>query len=237
MIPVKRELRFGIAILLAIQLLLGFAAIGLLSRIAPVIDQILQENDTSIEAAEKMLGVLALSRGGSSRSEDLDGEFFGALARARDNVTEEEEPDILDRVDRGYRGLQEGSEESLAATVEAVQELIGINRVAMRNTRDRASRLSEAGAWAAVLMALAGFAVGIVVAVRIQKRVVEPLDEIHAVVVSEKAGDRYRRCQYREAPPEVREIMSTLNELLDYRFSSGGQAPEPQPRSDGSIVG
>ncbi|HSF16253.1 MAG TPA: hypothetical protein VLK65_11945 [Vicinamibacteria bacterium] len=237
MIPVRRELRFGIAILLAIQILMGFAAIGLLSRMAPVIDQILQENVTSIEAAEEMLAVLALSRGGTTRSRDLDGQFFGALARARDNVTEEQEPEILDRVDRGYEGLQEGAEESLAATVAAVEELIRINRDATRNTRDSARRLSEAGAWAVVLMALAGFAVGIVVAVRIQKRVVEPLDEIHGVIVSEKAGDPYRRCQYREAPPEVREIMSTLNELLDYRFSTSGQAPEPQPRSDRSIVG
>lgn len=218
MTSLKRELRVGIGILLITQMVMAFAAIGLLSRMAPAIDRILQENVYSIEAAEEMLVVLALSRDGVGLR-DLDGRFFGALERARDNITEDEEREILDRVEEGYRSFEAGEAESLAPTLAAVQELVRINREAMRRTRDRASRLSEAGAWAEVLAAILGFAAGLVVAVRIQRRVVEPLDEIYAVTKSCGEGDPFRRCQFREAPGELREMMTMLNELLDDRFS------------------
>ena len=165
MIHVKRELRLGIGVLLATQLLMAFAAIGLLSRMAPVIDRILQENVTSIQAAEDMLVVLALSRGESLHTRGLDGQFFGALTRARDALSEDAESEILGAVERGYRSLGPGAEDSLPGTLNAVQEFVRINRDAMHRTRDRASRLSEAGAWAAVLMALIGFAAGLVVAI------------------------------------------------------------------------
>jgi methyl-accepting chemotaxis protein len=219
MTALKRELRIGIGILVATQMVLAFTAIGLLSRMAPAIDRILQENVLSIEAAEEMLVVLALSREGVGHR-DLDGQFFGALERARDNITEREEREILDRVEDGYRRFEEGSTSALAPTIQAVQRLVRTNREAMRRTRDQASRLSEAGAWAAVLAAIFGFAAGIIVVVRIQRRVVEPMDEIYAVTKSCSEGDSFRRCQLRDAPGEVREIMATLNDLLDHRFAA-----------------
>lgn len=228
MIGLKHELRIGIGVLVATLMVMAFTAIGLLSRMAPAIDRILEENVLSIEAAEEMLVVLTLSREGTGHR-DLDGRFFGALERARDNITEEEEREILDRVESGYRRFGEGATSALAPTVQAVQQLVRTNRAAMLTTRDRARRLSEAGAWAAVLIAIFGFAAGIVVVVRVQRRVVEPIDEIYAVTRSCVAGDPFRRCQPREAPGEVREIMTTLNTLLDHRFAldvSSERAPD-----------
>lgn len=226
MIAVKRELRLGIGVLLASQMLVAFAAIGLLSRMAPAIDRILQENVVSIEAAEEMLAVLSRSRGQDATSRDLEGRFFGAIARARDNITESAEPAILDAIEDGYRALIRGDDRALVPAVEAVQRLVAINRQAMRRTRDSASRLSEAGAWAAVLLAILGFAAGMIVIIRVQRQVVEPLDEIYAVLRSCSEGDPFRRCQYRNAPTEVREMMTVMNELLDHRLSGEAASAE-----------
>lgn len=226
MIAVKRELRFGIGLLLASQLVMALGAIGLLSRLVPAIDRILQENVTSIEAAERMLVFLALREEG----EELDRDFHEALERAKANVTEKAETPILERIELGAAELVAGDSLAYEPTVDALQELVAVNRDAMRETRDRASRLSEAGAWAAVLLAMLVFSAGVVIAIRVQRRIVEPLEEIFAVSRSLEAGDPFRRCQFRDAPGELRQLMVTLNELLDERYSierNREQTPSP----------
>ena len=215
MIAVKRELRFGIGLLLASQLVMALGAIGLLSRLVPAIDRILQENVYSIESAERMLVVLALREEG----EELDRDFHEALTSATANVTEPAEEALLQRIALGATELVAGDSLAYEPTVGALQELVAVNRAAMRRTRDRASRLSEAGAWAAVLLAMLVFSAGAVIAIRVQRRIVEPLEEIFAVARAVGEGDPYRRCQFRDAPPELRQLMTTVNELLDERFS------------------
>lgn len=233
MTEMKRDLLLGIGVLVAAQILLAFGAIGLLLRIQPVIDRILHENIYSIEAAEEMLLVLALTpeKGGADR--ELEGRFFGALARARDNVTLSEKPEILNRIEEGFRDSIGGGALPRARLVAGIEELSAINRRAMRQTRDQASRLSEAGAWAAVLMAVLGFAVGVVVLIRVDRRIAEPLDEIDAVLRAYRGGDAYRRCQFRDAPPELRELMGTVNDLLDRR-ASGGE-PREAPSAEAGL--
>lgn len=214
MIAVKRELRLGISFLLLLQIVISFVAIGLLSRLSPAIDRILQENVYSIESAERMLTALARHREG----EPLDPAFHDGLESARANITEHEEIEILDRIERESTALVAGDMPAYERTIAALQELINENREAMRHTRDSASRLSVAGAWAAVLLAMLAFASGVVIAFRIERRIVEPLDEVFAVVKANDEGDPYRRCQLREARGELREVMEALNELLDERL-------------------
>lgn len=214
MIAVKRELRLGIAFLLGLQVVISFVAIGLLSRLSPAIDRILQENVYSIESAEQMLQALARHREG----EPLDPAFGDALGRARANITEPGEREILDRIESESAALVAGDMPAYERTFTALEELIRENRAAMLATRDSARRLSVAGAWAAVLLAMLAFASGVVIAFRIERRIVEPLDEVFAVIKANDAGDAYRRCQLREAPGELREVMEALNELLDERL-------------------
>ena len=56
---IRDEIRLGVGTLLLVQILLMFAAVGLLSRMTPAIDQILEDNERSIHAVERMLVVLA----------------------------------------------------------------------------------------------------------------------------------------------------------------------------------
>jgi hypothetical protein len=215
MTSVKRELQLGIGILIVTQVLLAFGAIGLLSRMAPAIDRILQENVYSIQAAEDMMVAVALSADEGVEDRDLEGRFFGALERARSNVTLSEEPAILDRIEGGYRRLLADPSNSRESTIRALEELVAMNRGAMQETRDRASRLSEAGAWSVVLMAIFGFAAAVVVVIRTRRNIVEPLSEVHSVLLAHDEGDVFRRCQFRDSSAEVRELMVTVNDLLD----------------------
>jgi hypothetical protein len=221
---VKRELQLGIGVLTLTMVLLAFGSIGLLSRMAPAIDQILKENMYSIQAAEDMMVAVALSVGDAAADREIEGRFFGALERARSNVTLIEEPAVLDEIEEGYRRLLADPSASRQPILRALEELVAMNRQAMQETRDRASRLSEAGAWSMVLMAIFGFTAAVIVVIRTRRNVVEPLSEIQSVLTAHDEGDVFRRCQFKDASSEVRELMVTVNDLLDRVLA---HRPEP----------
>ena len=220
MIAVRRELQLGLGALMFFQIVLCFGAIALFSRMAPAIERILEENVYSIEAAEEMLAVLALSGNGPA-GEALRQRFENALQAARDNVTVEEETSVLREIERDGLRVLNGDRTALAGAVNSLRRLVQINREAMRRTHQEAQRLGTAGAWAVVLLAMAAFAVSVVVTQRVRSRILAPFDEIHAVLESAREGDAFRRCQLRDAPDELREVMRTINDLLDHRFPSG----------------
>jgi len=217
MIAVRRELQLGLGALMLFEVVLCFGAIALFSRMAPAIERILQENVYSIEAAEEMLVVLALTADGPA-GDDLRRRFQDALQAARDNTTEDEEVPVLNQIERNASRVLNGDRTALAATVEPLRRLVQINRDAMRRTHQEARRLGIAGAWAVVILAVAAFAVSFVVTQRVRSRILAPLDELQAVLRSTREGDSFRRCQLRDAPDELREAMRSINDLLDSRF-------------------
>ena len=85
----RREASVGIVAILVLQVLLALLAITLLTRMGPAIGWILQENVYSAEAVEAMLAELAAGQDEAA--------FDEGLAHAQANVTEAEEPAVLDR--------------------------------------------------------------------------------------------------------------------------------------------
>lgn len=218
----------GIGALVVIHLATAFGAIGLLVRMSPAVQDILAENVYSTEAAEDVMAALLLSAAG--RDGDNQKRFSDALARARANVTEEGEIQAIDDLERLGPGAFAGDSEAIVSAIAAVERLTMINREAMQLASDRALNLGVTGAWAAVSLALAGFMVSVLVVRRIIRGVVEPVEELESVVDASMHGDSFRRCQARTASREMRQVLDTVNELLDLAHrTADGQLDSGRP--------
>lgn len=206
------EARFGVGILLALQLATSAAGVVLLGRMSPAVDRILRENVYSTQAVEEMLAILA-----------LDGEadaFRSALDRARGNVTEPEEVTLLDALDAEAEAAVGGGAAREAA-VQHLVELGEINRQSMRRADAGAQSLGLAGAWAMTLLGFASFLANLLVFRRIKLRLLRPILEVDGVLAAARSGDPLRRCALDSTSAEGGRLMANLNWLLDRRTAPG----------------
>ncbi len=223
----RRELLLSIGVLVALNLLLAFGAIGLFTRMGPAIERILNENVKSIVAAEEILAQLADGREASPR---VRAQVEEALAVAERNVTEAEEPAVLEALRQVLPAALDGTPPARQQAAAAVRELIEINRAAMDRADARARGLGSAGAWAAVFIGALSFLLSVVVVSRLESRFIRPLSELHQVVLAARRGDKMRRCQLLDAPHEVVQVAEAVNELLDDRLARDGATTESPPR-------
>ena len=212
----RTELVLYTLLLASLNLLLSFGVIGLFARMGPAIEQILRENVASIDAAQSILAELAQAPG--ALSEDARGRTSAALQTIRANITEAEETPIINRLAFTLPNAALGDPAARLLTVEALRELIRINRDAMVAVDLRARRLGSAGAWAAVFIGTLSFALSLLILSLLRRRLVEPLLELHAVLSAARAGDRFRRCRPFDAPLELKQAAHSVNLLLDERL-------------------
>ncbi len=214
---IRRTLLIGIFGLVTLNILTAFGVVGLLMRMSPIIEDILKQNVQSLEAGENMLAIVALST--SEASAERITLFDAALRTAWENVTEVEERPVLSRVEAAKRAAFAGDPEARTELVGALRELAEINRRAMRSADEEAQRQGTAGAWFAVLVALLGVVFSTFMGRRLNRKLVEPLNQLLHVLQSYRAGDRHRRCTAAEVPPEFRMIFQSVNQLLDDEIS------------------
>jgi nitrogen fixation/metabolism regulation signal transduction histidine kinase len=210
----RQQFRVSLAILVGFQLITAFGAIGLLSRMTPAIAEILSENEYTIEAAHQMLLVL-VRQAFEPGAPEMQQQFREALERAKSNITEPGEPAVLEQLERLSTPALQGDPAALRATVESIRKLVGINRQAMRHAESEARRLGTAGAWAAVILAIAGLAASVLVSRRLAGRLLDPLGELYEVTEAARQGDKFRRCHQLGATAELGRLLESVNFLLD----------------------
>lgn len=211
---VRIELRLALAVLLVLELGTALAAVVLLGRMSPAIELILADNVASVEAAEDMLREIA--RAGAL--DERQARFEDALERARRNVTLEEEQPLVELVRRrGPAALAAApGEPAREEVIDAIHRLAALNRISMGEADERAKQLGFAGAWAATFLGLTSLLLALLLVRRLDRRIADPLDDLHEVVAAVARGDRHRRC-HSAGPPEIIAIGRGLNRLLDDR--------------------
>ena len=213
----ERPLRVLFAMVLLAQVGTALAGIALLERMTPAIGQILADNVASVRAVETMLAVLA-ARGTDDANGAVGAErrelFYDALAAAEGNVTEDAERATLARVRRDAADALGGDPSAHEDVVRDLVELADINQGAMHRADAEAIRLGSAGRWALAFFALLGLG-GSAMAIRWARRhLLAPLAEIAATLEAYRSGASHRRC-FLQRSDELREVLSTVNELLD----------------------
>lgn len=205
---------------MGLNLLMALGAIWIFMRMAPAIEIILYRNARSLHASEQMLSFLAMAD--DREGEDfiiLKDSFSESLRNAQNNITEEGEPLTLERIGENYKDAFQGDREARNRTVAAILQLGDINRSAMAEADRRARQLGNAGAWGIVFMATIVFFSGMLFIRSISKRLIQPLEEIHAVITAHRGGDRMRRCTGANLPKDIKIIFTGINEYLDKNAS------------------
>lgn len=223
-------IRLGAWLLIGLNLLMALGAMGILLRMAPAIAVIIDRNEKSLQACEDMLAALALSPG---MAVDEAGKiaFAEALARAQNNVTEAEEPLVLAEIAENRQAALQGDLQAREKTVAAIARLGRVNRSAMVAADNRARQLGQAGVWGVVFMALAIFTVGLILVRHLNRQVIRPLEEIHAVIAAQRNRECIRRCSGVDLPPEIRSMFTGINEILD-RCQTPLSGPHPTIGND-----
>ena len=210
----QRDFLISAGILVAVNLLLAFSAIGLFVRMSPVIDRILRENVGSLEAAQEMMSVLS-GAAGEPVSEGERMRFERALDLASTNVTEPAEAPVVLQITRTRERALGGDHEALDQVVNQLSALVRVNHQAMREVDAEARRLGNAGAWVAVFLAFFSFVLSLWVVRRLRRRVIAPMVDIYEALEAVRQGDLHRRCRPTDGPLEIQRLSSSINLLLD----------------------
>lgn len=217
---VRDELRGGIGLLLVLQFATAAAGIGLLGRTGPAIELILAENDTSLEAAEAALVVLATPAPPPSEGADpgaREAALAQAVARLRANITEDEETPMVRNLEADLAAAAQGVPAAVARVTAALAELTRINRASMRAADAAARRAATAGGWALTTLALFTVLLGLLLLRRFHRRLVVGLGELQAVSDAQLRGDPWRRVNAEGMATELEAVGRALNTLLDAR--------------------
>ncbi|HKI48284.1 MAG TPA: hypothetical protein VKA69_03090 [Desulfobacteria bacterium] len=212
---IAQSVRMGAWLLIGFNLLMALGSIWIFMRMAPAIEIIIERNERSLEACEEMLASLAMISRNTHTDVMLKATFESAFKRAQNNITEREEPAVLETIRTDFADAFLGDRTALQKTVSAIVLLGKINREAMIAEDQRAQQFGTAGAWGVVFMAVSVFFAGMLFKRRILRNLVTPLEEIQDVLAAHRNGDTLRRCTGPHLPEDVKRVYSGINELLD----------------------
>lgn len=229
----RREIRFGVGVVLVLEVFTLLVAVGLLSRMSPAITLILSENEYTIEAVQDMTTALIPDIG--TEQERLAA-FEDHLARASKNVTESEEAPLIETLERRYEDAVRGEREARREVLEALTELEAVNRASMREADAKAHRLGQTGAWVAALLGLLTAAASFFSVRRLERKIRGPVEEVSSTVIGVETGDVHRRCLVAgNAPAELRELGERINFLLEERSAKAKNSWEASAALDRAI--
>ena len=210
-----QAVRVGSWFLVGLNLLMAIGTLAIFTRMTPAIAIIIERNERTLKACEDMLAVMAVTGAGSPFSREQVLIFQTAFDRAKANITEPQEPEILKRMEPTLPPLFQGDAAVRREVVEAAVQLGNINRDAMTIADQRAQQLGRAGAWGVVFMALTAFLAGVIFIRKITRRVVKPLEEIHTVIIAHRNGETMRRCTGADLSQDVVAVFTGINDLFD----------------------
>lgn len=222
-----QEVGYGVGALLALQLVTALAAIGLLGRVGPAVEQVLVENVPSLASVEVMLEVLAEPTPDAAARD----RYLAALDAARQSVTEAQEPALITVLERSSGLALDGDPAARTQVVSVLGALADVNRASILRSDQAARRLAQTGVWAAVLLGFVSFAVGQLVYRRLRTRLEWPILEVDDALQSVRLGDIHRRCVKLSGPRELERIGHNLNWVLDRTLRAASVEQEERLRA------
>lgn len=243
----RRKILAGYVIVMVLAgVVLGMALLNIL-RLGEASNAILQENYRSILAAEEMLGALERQENASlqlvlgadpatlAQFSEAEQRFLVWLARAKDNITIDGEPEILARIERGYsdylyqlthlrqiasedhaQGLKLYDDElapKAAAVRTACKQLHELNRRTMEASSLRASQVARSAVASTTFVAVAVLVAGIAFSMWLAGLIVRPIAHLTEATEKVAAGD-YNVAISAESTDEVGRLAEKFNVMV-----------------------
>ncbi|MEK7399586.1 MAG: ATP-binding protein [Candidatus Poribacteria bacterium] len=208
----RKKLLIGYGMVLILMVVVFASAFVYLLRLGKASDAILSNNYKSILAANNMIGAierqdsavllifLGYNEQGLKQFSENEKNFLQWFGRARDNITEVGESDIITTIDNGYSAyLDEFSNlkylryadqkravllyhETILPQFKLVRDscerLRGINQDTMFNASNRARRISENAVLSMSIIGIVALSIGIAFSILLSNRIVKPVKQI-----------------------------------------------------------
>lgn len=250
----------SLVVISAVAAALGFHHLG--TRLSEVLEENFASVRWSVEMVEALerqdSALLAALLGDPDAAEALDESeraFLAALERARSNVTEERETEVIDRVDRGYAAYRESRTRLLAGPHErpleayeaetlprfdevkrAVVDLLEVNHAAMVRADEAARAAARRNAAAHGLVAAIALVSFVWLSRVLRRQLLARLGSLKAIAQAMAAGDRGRRADATRAD-ELGLLGEQLNELLDRQAELDGRTEARLAAASDVVIG
>ena len=235
----------GFILLVIILLVITFWSIRNFNQLSTSIDNIMEENYRSIQATENMIesierqdsAVLMLLGGQedtaveSFRSQEQ--EFFKWFARAEDNITIEEENDIISRlnelymqyldkidqlrtIDTGVRQEFYNTEyfEVFQANKETIRELRSVNQDTMVAAQRQANTRAGQARYSTILISVLGIILAAISSYILSRRILSPINQLKEGI-NRVAARNFNQKLPVNSKDEIGELTEEFNKMID----------------------
>ncbi len=210
----RDEVRVGLGVAIAFQIAMMVASVVLLGRMTPAVDALIDRNEASISAANRMLAALVIEEFDDAASAD----FESAFAEAAANITEDGETRTIEDIRRWRQAALRGDARARVELARSIAELSTLNSKGMRVAQDAFVETGVGGAWALMGLGALGLFLSFVISKRFGSRITEPVEEIRAVLEACGRGETRRRFHANATSLEFRQVGEVINKLIDEHF-------------------
>ena len=137
------------------------------------------------------------------------------LKDAKNNTTEPNEKEVIDKISGYYKSAFQGNEKMEEKAVNEIAELSKINRVAMEQAGIRAKKIQTVGIWIIIFPSIFIWIIGFTLLARLKRTFIKPLQELNDVIFDYNSGNHMRRCPSYTSSKDLQKLYDGINRILD----------------------
>ena len=131
----ERRIYYSFIFILLCSTVIALAGIHSFQSLEPFVNELHSNNTKSMHYAEQMLSSISMKKDQRKFEENL--------YKAQNNITEDGEEDVLEKIAGNYQPAFYGNEKYEEATIDSIAELSRINRLAMQRAGLRAKKCKQ----------------------------------------------------------------------------------------------
>ena len=194
-------------ILLICSTIITLAGIRGFLKLEPYINTLNSRNTQSLYYAEQMLSSISVKK-------DLN-RFKDNLEKAKNNITEVGEEEILNKIADNYIPAFKGNKKIEDIKIDEIAELSKINRLAMQRAGRTAKKTESVGIWIILFPSIFIWIIGFTILARLKRTFIEPIQELNDVISDYNKGNEMRRCPSYTISKDLQKLYDGINRILD----------------------
>ena len=194
-------------LLLICSAIITIAGIRGFLKLEPYINTLNSRNTQSLYYAEQMLSSI-------SARKDIK-TFEHNLEKARNNVTEAGEEEVLNKIADNYLPAFKGNKKIEEEKIDEIAKLSKINRVAMERAGRIAKKTESIGVWIILFPSIFIWIIGFTILARLRRTFIKPIQELNDVVLDYNKGNKMRRCPSYTSSKDLQKLYDGINSILD----------------------
>lgn len=214
--------------LILLNLLLAWGAIGLFTRMEPLIEKSWHAEVATFTWSEELL--LQIAKLNELTWTPQTAKQLHEQVSQRIQLSSPRERELLGPLLHSLHTPPAWSPQLQQELAEQLEPWVRFQRTQSQSSLQEAHLLGQAGAWSAVGLSLLTLLLSLVLLARIKRTLILPLEELHQVLEESESGHRLRRCHPRPSFSEMQKIQERINRLLDLQLRPPQRAPEEPPK-------